>query len=69
MKLSYRMPEDEVDHEDGDQEQEAQALQRALEGLRRALEARAERGGQPSSRCTLLDLGHRVAQRHAGLAG
>ena len=47
--------------------QQAEPLERALEGLHRALEARAERGGQPQLLLHLLHLGHRVAERHPGL--
>src|SRR6266496_909963 len=59
--------QDEVDHEHGGEEQHAQALDGRLEGLRRTLERRGERGGHPELALEAAYLLHRIAQRHAGL--
>ena len=58
--------EHEVDHDDGHQQDQAEAAQRILERLRRALEARRHRGRQRRGRGR-LDLRHGIAEREAGL--
>jgi hypothetical protein len=59
--------QDEIDHEDGGEEQHAQALDRGLESLRRALERGGEGGGHLELALEPADLLHRVAQRYPGL--
>ena len=58
--------EDQIDDEHGDQQQDAEALQRGLEGLGRALQAGVERGRQAHFLFERLDAVDRVAKRYAG---
>ena len=57
--------ENQIDHQDGDQQEDTQPLQGRLEGLRRSLQARVQRYRQAQVPFQRLDAVDRLAERDA----
>ena len=69
MKLSYRIPKDDIDHENRHNQKHSQVLKRLLEFLHGALKVRADCRRHTALPDDMVDLVGSLAQREARALG